>query len=180
MASRRPTVALVTRRLRLRPWTTADRAALHRIWTDPDVRRFLWDDQIIGRERADSTARLGLEAASEPGLGFWMIEPSGRGASIGFVGLWRRVEPGMDDPELLYGLLPVWWGKGFATEAAGRALERAREVGGFSRVVAATDPPNTASIAVLERIGMRYERTGTLEGRETVFYVIDLTAPSTP
>jgi ribosomal-protein-alanine N-acetyltransferase len=167
---------LVTDRLRLRPWTTADRTTLHRMWTDPDVRRFLWDDQIIGRQRADSTVALGLDAAREPGLGFWIIEPREREAAIGFVGLWRRGEPGMDDPELLYGLLPAWWGRGFATEAAARVLQYAREVGGFARVIAATDPPNTASIRVMERIGMRYQRTGMLEERETVFYVLEAEA----
>jgi [ribosomal protein S5]-alanine N-acetyltransferase len=169
---RRP-ARLASPRLRLRPWTPSDTPALHRIWTDPDVRRFLWDDEIIDHRRADATVRLGLDAAAEPGLGFWMIEPPGVNAAVGFVGLWRRDEPGMADPELLYGLLPAWWGRGLATEAARLVLAQAFDAGRFARIIAATDPPNSASTRVMERLGMRFERRGLLHGRETVFYVTE-------
>jgi RimJ/RimL family protein N-acetyltransferase len=169
----RQNVWLASARLRLRPWTAADTPALHRIWTDPDVRRFLWDDAIIDRKRADATVRLGLDAAAEPGLGFWMIEPAGVNAAVGFVGLWRRDEPGMADPELLYGLLPAWWGRGLATEAARLVLAQAFDAGSVARIIAASDPPNRASLGVMERLDMRFERRGLLHGRETVFYVME-------
>ncbi len=39
----------------LRPARAADLDALWPLWTDPDVRRFLWDDRVIGREEAQAT-----------------------------------------------------------------------------------------------------------------------------
>lgn len=44
---------------------------------------------------------------------------------------------------------------------------------GVTCVVAATDPPNTASVRVLERLGMRFERQGRLQGLETLFFKLD-------
>ncbi|MYG14759.1 MAG: GNAT family N-acetyltransferase, partial [Gammaproteobacteria bacterium] len=42
---------LQTKRLTLRPLAEADLSALHRFWTQPDVRRYLWDNEIISIER---------------------------------------------------------------------------------------------------------------------------------
>jgi RimJ/RimL family protein N-acetyltransferase len=41
-------------------------------------------------------------------------------------------------------------------------------------VSAATDVPNAASVRVLERIGLRFRRRGTLNGRDTLFYGLSL------
>ena len=38
---------LTTRRLELRPCAPADLDALHALFTDADVRRWLWDDEVI-------------------------------------------------------------------------------------------------------------------------------------
>ncbi len=44
---------LNTGRMRLRPISSDDVDALHALWTDPDVRRYLWDDRIIPRETVE-------------------------------------------------------------------------------------------------------------------------------
>jgi RimJ/RimL family protein N-acetyltransferase len=54
----------------------------------------------------------------------------------------------------VYGLLPAYWGRGLATEAARAALDYLWETG-RARVYARTDAPNEKSIAVLRRLGMR-------------------------
>ena len=36
-----------TARTSLRPVSMEDVEALHRLWTDPEVRRFFWDDEVI-------------------------------------------------------------------------------------------------------------------------------------
>ncbi len=40
------------------------------------------------------------------------------------------------------------------------------------QIVAATDPPNTASVTVLERLGMRFERQGQLQGLDALFFTL--------
>ena len=41
---------LQTKRLSLRPLTLDALDHLHQLWTAPDVRRYLWDDQAISKE----------------------------------------------------------------------------------------------------------------------------------
>ena len=68
---------LETRRLTLRPFGVEDLDALHAIWTDPDVRRYLWDDLIISRERAAETLADAIATAAKDGIGYWTLRRSG-------------------------------------------------------------------------------------------------------
>jgi [ribosomal protein S5]-alanine N-acetyltransferase len=157
---------LHTARLRLRPWTLEDIDELHAMWTRPEVRRYLWDDQTITRVRAEATVREFM-ALHDEGLGGWVVLDRSSAALAGFAALIRR-EPG--DPELMYGLAPEWWGRGLATEAAQAVLAYAFSALDCTRVTAATDVPNVASAQVMQRLGMRFTRRGTLNGLDTVFY----------
>ena len=80
---------------------------------------------------------------------------------IGFAGVaWREYS----DAKVLnlgYRLEPAAWGKGYATELAAQSLQNAFDRLGLRQVFALVRPANTASIRVLEKIGM--ERVGALE-----------------
>jgi ribosomal-protein-alanine N-acetyltransferase len=158
---------LDTPRLALRPWRLEDIDALHAMWIRPEVRRYLWDDVVIPRERAEATVRDMVEAAEREGIGGWIALDRETETLVGFAALIRR-EPG--DPELLYGLAPEWWGRGLATEASRAVLDYAFGSLGCTRVTAATDVPNAASARVMERLGMRFTHRGRLNGLDTFFY----------
>jgi RimJ/RimL family protein N-acetyltransferase len=89
------------------------------------------------------------------------------GQFAGFCGL-RPSDAG--EPELLFGFWPRHWGQGLATEASGAVLAYAFDVLACPHVVATTDVPNAAAARTLERLGMRFERRGTLNGLDTLFY----------
>lgn len=55
--------------------------------------------------------------------------------------------------EIGYGLLPEYWGQGYATEAVTAAVGWAAAQPGVRYVYAETDPENTASQRVLEKAG---------------------------
>lgn len=55
--------------------------------------------------------------------------------------------------EIGYGLLPEYWGKGYATEAVIAAVDWARKQPGVRQIEAETDPDNAASQRVLEKAG---------------------------
>jgi RimJ/RimL family protein N-acetyltransferase len=57
--------------LRLRPAEHADLDRLWALWTDPDVRRFLWDDVTISREHAAEVLGGLIEAGVASGRGLW-------------------------------------------------------------------------------------------------------------
>lgn len=137
------------------------------------MRKYLWDDEIIPRERAAAVLEATITDFAARGYGLWAVSTTTSDAFIGFCGF-RPSETG--EPELLYGLAPHWWGKGLATEAAHTVLAYGFQHLGLPRVVAATDVPNLASVRVLERIGMRFERRGRLNGLDTFFYSLTRTA----
>jgi ribosomal-protein-alanine N-acetyltransferase len=165
-----PLPVLHTPRLILQPYRLDDVDALHELWTEPDVRRFLWDDTVISRERAEETVRDSLVTAEQYGFGQWLLIERASNSVTGFCGCLKRGEN--EDPELLYGLGRRWWGRGLATEAVARVLWFMFDVYGCPRVTAATDPPNAASIRLMRRIGMRFVRRGRLNSLDTIFYEV--------
>lgn len=65
-----------------------------------------------------------------------------------------------------------YWGQGFATEAARAFVDYARDVMGLTTLVAVIDPPNAASKAVAEKLGLRFECIKS--ARETISRCEDL------
>jgi ribosomal-protein-alanine N-acetyltransferase len=147
-----PLPSIHTERLVLRPWTDDDIDALHGLWMDPDVRRYLWDDIAITRERATEAVRAHFESIATRGIGYWALHPADEEPLMGFCGF-RGIEKTLDI-EIVYGLLPSYWGRGLATEAARATLNYLWETA-HARVYARTDAPNEKSIAVLHRLGFR-------------------------
>lgn len=164
----RRVASIDTARLRLRPYRESDLDALHALWTDPQVRRYLWDDRVIERALAADVMRASIVGTAAEGFGHWAVCPAGGDALIGFCGF-RRLDDG-PEVELLYGLAPAHWRRGLATEAARAMLRFGFEHVGFARVFALTDAPNTASVAVMQRLGMSFECRFIHHGLDTVQY----------
>jgi len=59
--------------------------------------------------------------------------------------------------KLYYNLLPVYWGKGYATEAVRAVLKFGFRVLKLHRMEAGCAVDNIASIRVLEKVGMQME-----------------------
>lgn len=163
---------LYTDHLVLRPWTEQDIHVLHRLWTDSDVFRYLFDGAVINIQQASALVRDGIETAARTGLGFWSIHLSLSTSLLGFCGF----SPSVDklEAELLYGLLPRYWGQGFATEACLGILSYLWSATAFTHVYAKTDELNEKSLGVIQRLGMRLlgTRCGP-QGQPLLTYVLD-------
>jgi len=160
-----------TQRLVLRPWAREDVDALHALWTAPEVRRYLWDDVVIPRGIAEQLVDSHLATADQHGIGYWALHEQLPAAPaealiIGFCGF-RFIGDG-PEIELMYGLQAGHWGKGFATEACLAAIEFLWRSTGFQQVYARTDPPNEASVRVMQRLGMAHESST----QSTITYVL--------
>jgi RimJ/RimL family protein N-acetyltransferase len=66
-----------------------------------------------------------------------------------------------------------FWGKGYATEAARRALQFAFDDLNRSHVISLIHPDNKASIRVAERLGEKLEGNTELLGHDVLIYGID-------
>jgi len=161
-----------TARARLRPIAPADLDAIHALWADADVRRYLWDDEVIPRDLAASAIERSVRQFAEEGHGLWLARPYGGDELIGFCGFWYFHDP--PQLELLYGVAPTHWNRGMATELACAMLQHGFGHLGFQRIIGSTDAPNTASARVMTKAGMRFDRRENEHEKETVFFVIDV------
>jgi [ribosomal protein S5]-alanine N-acetyltransferase len=142
---------LRTERLVLRPVTADDHAALLAHWAAPDVRRFLFDGAMLPAAEIAEAIEDSARDFARAGYGLWLVHENGRSDLVGTAGLRPLEAIGL---EIFYSLAPGSWGRGYATEAARAVLDRALGPLGMPEVLAEIDEGNTASIAVIERLGM--------------------------
>ena len=159
---------LYSARTVLRPFGEADAAELLAVFRDPAVRRHLLDDSLVPPEWVKDEIRSSNERFAQSGAGLWSISLKEETRIAGFVGVRDFFEP--PQLQLLYGLLPDYWGRGLATEVAARICAEAFTTLGMDRVRAATDSPNAASARVLERLGMTLVRSSAEGTAGTLFY----------
>jgi RimJ/RimL family protein N-acetyltransferase len=160
---------LYSDRLHLRPCQIDDLDFLHKLWNDPDVRRFLFDDRIISHEEARSFLDLSTASFTNRGYGLWLFFERQSDLIAGFAGL---LDFSQEAPSLIFGTKPQLWGRDYATEAALAVLRYAFETLGSDRVIADVDEPNEASIRVLEKLGMSRIRRDIVNGRLLLYYEI--------
>jgi ribosomal-protein-alanine N-acetyltransferase len=161
-------MSLETARLCLRPFVLADVDDLHRLFTQPGVRKYLWDDEVIPRRRALEIVEKSVASFRAHGFGLWAVTPRHTDGIIGFCGFWHFHDP--PQLELLYGIAPERWNTGLATEAATAMIGYGFETLGFARIEASTDAANGASVRVMERAGMRFWKREITNGLDTIYY----------
>jgi len=148
---------LLTPRLTLRRLTSDDADFVVRLLNEPSFLEFIGDRGVRDRHDAHRYLQAGPFAMYERfGYGPWHVVRTADGASLGMCGLLKR--DSLPEVDLGYAYLPEYWGRGFAFEAASATLDHAARKFGLRRVIAVVSPENTASIRLLEKLGMRFER----------------------
>jgi len=142
---------LSTERLVLRPVMADDHAAVLAHWTQPDVRRFLFDGAALSGVEVAETIEESIGDFAARGFGVWLIELGSAAGLIGTAGLRPLGSSGL---EIFYSLAPGAWGHGYATEAARAVVEYGLGPLGLPEVLAEVDEGNAASVAVVKRLGM--------------------------
>jgi len=148
-------VPLRTARLNLREFVKTDFDAVYAYSSDSRVTRYLF----FGPRDQDSTAEYleGLLASQRerPRTRFELAVEEIAGARvIGACDL-SFIEHGVVDLGYMLGI--EYWGKGYATEIALALIDAAFFDLRADRVISTVDVNNSASIRVLEKIGMRWE-----------------------
>ncbi|MFJ9368450.1 GNAT family N-acetyltransferase [Nocardia sp. NPDC101769] len=144
---------LRTGRLALTPVCASDRDELVALWHDPLVREFLFDGEMLSPGEITQIITNSEKSFATANFGLWAIRERSGGPLLGTAGL-RELDGG-PDLEIVYSLTPARWGGGLAGEAAAVVLDYAFDTLGLDRVLAEIDEGNTASRAVVERLGMR-------------------------
>jgi RimJ/RimL family protein N-acetyltransferase len=175
-----PRYPIRTERLQLRPWRADEVDRYRQVRGSPEVTRFLYDAPLTRRLAAEKLRGL-RTGISQPGQ--WInlaVEVAATGTVVGDVGLcWtsqihRQAEIG-------YSFHPDHRGHGYATEAAAALVDLAFTGLDAHRVSGRLDARNTASAALLERLGMRREahlvENGYVKGEWTDEVVYAVLAP---
>jgi RimJ/RimL family protein N-acetyltransferase len=154
---------LETPRLTLREFTPEDAAFTLRLLNEPSWIEFIGNKNV--RTLDDAVAyihRVPMGSYQRHGFGLYLVELKESGAPIGMCGLVKR--EGLEDVDIGFAFLPPYWGQGYAFEAASASLHHAKTVLGLKRIVAITAPDNVSSVKLLEKIGLKAQRTLQLPG----------------
>jgi RimJ/RimL family protein N-acetyltransferase len=112
-----------------------------------------------------------LEHWEQHGFGDWIFSEREGGAVVGRCGLRWVVVDGADEVEVGYMVDPERWGRGYATEMTLAVLEAGFALG-LDDVVAFALPHNTASLRVMEKSGLTYEKRIVWAERPHLLYRI--------
>lgn len=172
--------ALNTPRLKLRQWLPDDYPVFAEMNSNANVMRYMaW---CLNTEASNGLANKCAQFISERGWGLWAVELVQSSQFIGFVGLSIPTHPFSFSPctEIGWRLSEVYWGFGYATEAAACALDFAFTNLELEEVVSFTTVHNEPSRNVMRKLGLKNTHNNFLHPsvpandplREHVLYTI--------
>jgi RimJ/RimL family protein N-acetyltransferase len=161
-------IVLETERLILRQFSTNDAQFILTLLNEPSFLRYIGDKKVRNVEDAQQYILTGPVASYKAnGFGLYLVELRESHTPIGICGLIKREE--LPDVDIGFAFLPDFWNKGFAFEAAAAVMQYGKEELNLDRIVAITSLDNEASMKLLQRLGLRFERFLRLsEDREQV------------
>jgi RimJ/RimL family protein N-acetyltransferase len=145
-----------TQRLALRQLELNDADFILELLNEAAFLQFIGDKGVRTLEDACDYLRKGpMDSYQRHGFGLYAACLRD-GTRTGICGLVKR--DGLGDVDVGFAFLSRYRSKGYAVESAAAILQHARRVLGLQRIVAITSPENFGSIAVLEKIGLKFER----------------------
>ena len=145
----------------MRPFQDRDTIDMAVILGDPEVMRHIGRGNPKTFEETVDYLQYLLRHEAAYGYSLWAMVRKDDDRVIGQCGLWHLEHTG--EVDLAYTLAQDCWGQGYATEASIAWLDYGFGAGfgaglDLHRIVAVSKPENGASIRILEKLGMRYER----------------------
>ena len=146
-----------TNRLLLREASYDDADFIFRLLNEPSFIQYIGDRGIRTLEDAQEYIKTRMISSYDVhGFGLYVVVLKETNEKTGICGLVKR--QGLDDIDIGYASLPEFWGKGLATEASLAVKNFAKTSIGLKRLSGITDPKNNASVRVLEKIGLTFNK----------------------
>jgi RimJ/RimL family protein N-acetyltransferase len=159
------TPVIRTERLLLQPYVPEDEQDFVRLFGDEEVTRWMGDGSLSHEEARALFGRLFTDVYPTSRFDVWAVREGDR--LIGHAEIKDTTD--IDGHEIIYALSPEVWGSGLGTELARALVSYGFEELGLSEVHATVALENSASLALLERIGFaRVNETTWGEGKITV------------
>jgi RimJ/RimL family protein N-acetyltransferase len=164
-------VVIETDRLRLCEIVAEDAPFIFKLVNQPSWLQYIGDKGVHNLDDARRYIDEGPRSMyARHGLGLYRVELKISGEPIGMCGLIKRDT--LEDVDIGFAFLPDYWGQGYAREAADATMQHGLEVLGLPRIVAIVSTDNEASIRLLRKLGLRFQRLMKLsqEGDEVQLF----------
>lgn len=158
---------LVGASIELRPFQLADIPAIHEVYRDPEVMRWVGEGAVTGIDVTGSMVRQYMAHQRLHGFGFWAVVEREDGTVIGDAGLSLTVT---GEVEMGYTLGRAWWKRGLGSQAAALCVAAAFGPLQLPELRALVEEPNHASRRVLEKLGFQRDGTAIAFGRVHLVY----------
>jgi RimJ/RimL family protein N-acetyltransferase len=155
-----------TNRLILREFQHTDLKELAPILADPKVMRFS-QTGVNSVEQVQEKIQGFITCYKEFGFGKWAVVLKENNQLLGYCGIAIEQIDDKDEKELGYRIDSRYWGQGLATEAASATIGYGFEQLNLPYVLGIVERVNLASVKVLEKVGMRYEKI-------TIFHRVEM------
>ncbi len=157
---------LETDRLTLRRVTLDDADLLLAVWTDPAFVRNVGDRGVHTLDDAGEAMKSGaLKLYADYGYGPYAMVRKEDGVRMGICGLFKR--DNLAFPDIGFGVLPEFCGKGYAGEASFAVVAHARDDLHIEELTAIVSPDNAPSVGLIEKLGMEFVEMITMPGDDT-------------
>lgn len=148
---------LETERLCLRELNLSDVAFIIELLNTPNWLAYIGDKKVKTKTDAKKYLKEGpLKSYRDNGFGLWMVQLKNSNIPIGMCGLINRET--LDDIDIGFALLPEYVRMGYGFEIADATMNYAKSNLNLKKIVGITDPENKASIELLKKIGLRFEK----------------------
>lgn len=149
---------LNTERLLLRKMNVSDSPNLYKIWSDPDVTKFMNITSFTHEEQAiEMIEILDKLAQDQKAIRLTIIERQSN-EIIGSCGF-NSIDFENEKAEIGYDIAKAFWGKGYAPESIKALLDYAFQILKLNRIEAKVEPENANSIKVLQKLNFTFEGT---------------------
>ncbi len=128
-------------------------------------------DGVLTEDQAEAFWRKLFEQLYPQNFNIWAIYAKENSEYVGHAGIYER--PSIkEDWKFVYFLKQSAWGKGYATEIARAVIEYGFNKLDLWEIFASVDDEHSASIRVMEKAGMKFERYEfDDEGRYSVYSI---------
>lgn len=161
---------LETNRLLLREFKINDAQNFYELNLNQNVIKYTGNSAFKDLEEAKTF----LENYSDyrrNGYGRWAVINKSTQEFLGWCGL--KYDENLDKTDIGFRFFEHFWNKGFATESAKACIDYGFEKLNLKTIIGRAMKENMASIKVLEKIGLQYQRDFNFDGEEGVIYSVE-------
>jgi RimJ/RimL family protein N-acetyltransferase len=153
----------------MRQFLEEDAKGMYELNSDHEVIRYTGDGPFASVDAARDFIRQ-YDTYNKFGIGRLTMLLKDTGEYLGWCGL--KYDPASNETDLGFRLLKKFWNKGYATEAAFRSIEYGFKDLKFEKIIGRAMQENVASISVLKKTGMVFEKEFEAHGGICVQYCI--------